>query len=219
MRNFIILFLLLLTSLTSCATTTFHNPQIRHRRMLYDNMVLEIHPTTQSIPNPVALNIFKAKMERFGVCRASNIRIITHDPGIVLIPAWTSSMLQAWEHRHRTRFDDDPDDRSLTVFVSYVTGIHTRVGYNNIVGLKYDDTSIAIFFRNYAPMKEACVLIHEVGHVIGLVDRECREGDPANPDRPSHCNNENCVMFWQIKGSPDFDSLCQRDILSLNHRQ
>ena len=50
--------------------------------------------------------------------------------------------------------------------------------------------------------------------VFGLVDPSSRAEEPVNPDRPNHCNNINCVMFWHIKRfSHVLCNLCKADLL------
>jgi hypothetical protein len=69
---------------------------------------------------------------------------------------------------------------------------------------------------------EDAVLMHELGHVLGLVDL-ARNTGRADPEHPGHSKNQRSVMYWAVEssligqvltGSPpkDFD---QQDLADL----
>ncbi|MEX0594406.1 MAG: hypothetical protein WD115_06485, partial [Balneolaceae bacterium] len=76
---------------------------------------------------------------------------------------------------------------------------------------------------------EASVLRHEIGHLMGLVDNgTTMQQDHKDAENGTHCDNENCVMYYaynqpdlfsSIFGSeiPNLDAACQADIEALKN--
>src|SRR5581483_8010091 len=72
---------------------------------------------------------------------------------------------------------------------------------------------------------EGAVLLHEMGHLMGLVDLGTALTS-AHEDlaHPSHCNNQACVMNWLITATSsgglnglstvDFDDACRADLVA-----
>jgi hypothetical protein len=72
---------------------------------------------------------------------------------------------------------------------------------------------------------EAAVTVHEIGHLLGLVDLALATGR-ADPDHPGHSRNRGSVMYWaiesnvvaQVLGGPpatDFDADDRADLARL----
>ncbi|SCY91932.1 hypothetical protein [Flavobacterium caeni] len=96
-----------------------------------------------------------------------------------------------------------------TSFVMYETNIHNSsggVGQPSRVGL------------------ETTVILHELGHLLGLVNLGSPMQTPHEDGaHPKHCTNENCLMFWEAGGSgilgmmiggnlPQLDADCLADL-------
>lgn len=77
----------------------------------------------------------------------------------------------------------------------------------DVLGLAFDASTFAIFpdrirsgllsSVNYAAFEEA-VVVHELGHLFGLVNITGQGGFHEDPDHPGHSRNEGSVMFWRV---------------------
>ncbi len=75
----------------------------------------------------------------------------------------------------------------------------------------------AIFYPGHSPaiarFSEQATLVHEAGHVLGLVDIGLPTGsDHLDAGHPAHCANPGCVMFWQNEGASDLRDFVQQVI-------
>jgi hypothetical protein len=83
----------------------------------------------------------------------------------------------------------------------------------SVLGVAVDASTVAIFkdsiddaeniFRRPSAEKiENSVLIHEVGHLLGLVNLVYTSpADHEDSSHPGHSNNEDSVMYWAIESS------------------
>jgi hypothetical protein len=106
------------------------------------------------------------------------------------------------------------DGDRVSLYVIYVGGKFSE--NSNVLAATYLSLSIVVFkseIVRYAPQGGVCddimivneckversALVHEFGHVLGLVDLIYTS--PANhedPQYPNHCTNESCVMHHSI---------------------
>jgi hypothetical protein len=181
---------------------------------LYDGITIEVQPTTTSLYDEDAMSEFIEDLEEFNICSKSDIRIVVRPTVIAFHRQWTSATVRLFERRFRRLWDTNKADKHLILHISLLPGQYVLPPKNNVIGIKYGrNQSIALFQGAFGRN----LLFHELGHVIGLVDRCNREGDPVNPDRPNHCNTRRCSMFWTIhpRKAPRLDPLCERDIQEL----
>jgi hypothetical protein len=101
----------------------------------------------------------------------------------------------------------------------------------NVVGLAFDATSVALFeeqlLKTLGPTPlpgarervEQAVMLHEVGHLLGLVDFTTPQvNDHVDLSSPGHDVNPACVMHGSIRTgggvaqTPGFDSECLLDL-------
>ena len=64
------------------------------------------------------------------------------------------------------------------------------------------DDAENIFRRPSAEKIENSVLVHEAGHLLGLVNLVYTSpADHEDSDHPGHSNNEDSVMYWAIESA------------------
>lgn len=204
MRNKLLL-LILAPVIISCApikTSTY-----------YDSIIIDLVYTEISQPDSNSLTLFRSKLEQYNITK--NIIITTRKvklPIELLVIPWNMGYLTTFERQNRILYDTNPLDRRLVLFIAYIPGIFTYTDTDNICGLKYDRTSFAIF-TYLAGEEHTSVLLHELLHIIGLVDPEVRNEPPTNPNRPGHCNNCYCNMFWKVGSEQHY--LCRKCLREL----
>jgi hypothetical protein len=108
-------------------------------------------------------------------------------------------------------------------------------GNSKVLGVAYGTTSMVIFEKTVkefsgglgkpsTTVMESTVSLHEFGHILGL----CNNGtsmQTAHQDEPNgkHCNNKNCLMYWEVENSgiaanlmggsiPSLDANCLADL-------
>jgi hypothetical protein len=76
---------------------------------------------------------------------------------------------------------------------------------------------------------EDAVIVHEAGHLLGLVDNGIpMQVDHLDSAHGQHDMNEQCIMYWTIDTSdivdvllsrrPDFDDACRADLIAAGGR-
>ena len=207
--------------LTSCATAfngVLPAPQTEQEsEWHFARVVFEIAPTTGHVPSPIALETFRKRIHENKICHREHVVFMIR-PEVVLdtfTGIWDIDALQKYEKERRVVFDPEPNDRELFVFVPYIAGVWRDPGgqIKHLGGIQYEDTAFAIISSGRE--REASVLLHEFGHLLGLVDES---GTYATPDADHdwHCDNERCAMYWSSpSGGADFDRACKRELARL----
>lgn len=194
----------------------------------YTSLKIEVQYMTGYAPDAAALDHMKNVLAGI-INKPSGITIITKE-----IPAAASLTLSAGdifniEKSNRTAFTTANE---LAVYCLYTNGNYTN---NNTLGIAYKNTSFALFGKKIQdnsggigqPSRTklvATVAEHEMGHLLGLVDlgssMQTPHKDAANG---SHCNNNNCIMYYASETSdilgflitgniPPFDANCRADM-------
>jgi len=185
--------------------------------MLYRRITIEVDAQRNARPSKEAFLFLKRRLESHGICRADDIRIIVQSLNEPPTPVWNRASVEHHETRNRTLKDRNLQDGHLVIYVAYLSSIYMQGEHVGIAGLQYGDTSIAMFPDHFNRVNEGSVLLHEMGHLLGIA---CERPDPVNPDRPNHCNNADCVMFWTIRHQDgDFDEACLKEIARLVARK
>ena len=194
----------------------------------YTSLKIEVQYMTGYQPDAAALSHLQTMLSGI-VNKPSGISILTKE-----IPAANNITLSlneiiTIEKNNRTFFSSGSE---VAIYILFTNGNYTD---NNVLGVAYKNTSVVLFGKkindNSGGIGQASrtklvatVAEHELGHLLGLVDlgspMQTGHKDPAHG---SHCNNNNCLMYYAaetsdifgllITGSiPAFDANCRADM-------
>ena len=198
----------------------------------YRSLVIQVVSVDGFAPQQTTLNNLSSFLIQR--CNKPNGISFVHtaisSPGV---GAYSNQQLADVEKRYRSI---ETHGNELTAFVYFADGEYAgNTDDEKVLGVTYDESSVAIFektVRDYSggllqPTEaslETCILLHEFGHVLGLVNN----GSPAqvaheDGSHPRHCNNEDCLMYWLVensdissviagKGVPQLDANCIADL-------
>ncbi len=143
--------------------------------------------------------------------------------------SFTASEIYDLEQEYRDIFTDG---NSIAAYFLILDGAYER---ESVLGVAYLNTSMALFEeviqdnsggfgQPSTSTVEAAVLMHEFGHILGLVNiGSDAVQDHEDTENEAHCNVESCLMYWAIQttdlmGSltggniPELDSQCIQDL-------
>jgi hypothetical protein len=203
-----------LVSLTiSCASLSTLPQPTKPTSWLYNSITFEIAPVNSANPSPEALEFFRKRLHENRLCHRDRVNFVIrrYTQGLPKGFPWSTGSLLTYEQMRRSIHDDSPYDSDLKVFVAYIDGLF-RQGreLRHLGGLQYSHTAFAIF-KSGARDREGAVLLHEFGHLIGLVKDE----DAPNHDgiNSHHCAIQTCAMYHSSPmDKADFDLYCKRAI-------
>ncbi len=193
----------------------------------YDELVIEYDYVRNYSPNYTATQTFDEILRNY-----TDKEEITHTRGDTIAFLDTRRVYDRDDIFYlKNKYQDkETNDNVLSIHVLYLDG---RWKEEDVLGLSYGGTNIVIFKETITKSAyrspgvgvndiESSVLIHEWGHLIGLVGKDY-DSEHECPDYPKHCNLEagECVMAASVeidstgmgKAPPtNFCELCQRDI-------
>ncbi len=206
----------------------------------YRELVVEVDHIAGYPPSENSLALLRQRLETY--CEKESIRLIVDDEISAVNAAYSVEDLEKLEREYR---DNYFHEETAAVYFLYVNGHFTK--NPDTIGVTYHAASVAIFkeqissipipwlLRNRVTHEdfENAVLVHEFGHLIGLVNIGY-ESDIAHedPNHENHCIYEECVMYYALETSPadlidnwfmsdtikpptDFCSACQADLAAL----
>lgn len=115
---------------------------------------------------------------------------------------YTASDLRASREQHRSTHSGDG---AASVYVLALPGSFERDG---VPAVAFEATSFAVFVEEIssrlppganAAAFEAAVVVHELGHLFGLVNGTGVGGFHEDPDHPRHARDERSVMYWAVE--------------------
>jgi predicted Zn-dependent protease len=199
----------------------------------YDKLVIEIQYVAGFAPTAAAIANLKSFLEQ-RLNKPAGITIVQTEiasPGNTL---YSATDIRNIEKANRTQ---NTADKTLTAYLLFVDADYSgNSGDSKVLGIAYDNTSMAIFEETVkefsggisepsAATLESTVMLHEFGHILGLVNNGSTL-QTAHQDTPhgKHCNNENCLMYYTAETSdivanlftggtiPELDIACIADL-------
>jgi hypothetical protein len=203
------------------------------RATYFTELVVEVDYAVGGPPRAAALDLLQDRLEE-RCDKPGGVTIVLDDA--IADSEFPSSLdvgdLMDIEDDHRDTYSNEGAGVAA-MYVLYVTGSSVDDGDQGVVlGLSYRGGSFALFADNVgpgnpfvtAPEVEGTGIVHEAGHLLGLVAGGCpMVEDHEDPQSPFHCDDASCVMYWQINvpfglpniGDPNFaqfDSACAADM-------
>lgn len=239
---------LLLISVMSCRKAVpvrqpapFHKESFHKRAMgssareflsdqVYKSLVVEIDYIKGYKPRQRTLDNLRNFLETY-LNKPKGIAIVLHEIGSTISDSLSMREVAAVENKNRNRFVEKD---KISMYILFTNGMHPT---GKILGMAYQNSSAVVYgkaIRKYSSRAgrlthdelETAVLLHEVGHLIGLVNKgsESQE-DHDDPSFQDHCMNKNCLMFHSVetkslsstllKGNiPALDSRCIEDLIA-----
>ena len=181
-------------SLTMACLTDSHN-----------QMILEIDYEAGYKPETSSTDLLKQRIDE--VCSFSKgITLEFTETDFDDVGTWSADDVreQGWEHKE----DDPTNGKTLRWQLLFpaesnddenVLGVAVDASTIAIVGESVDDAA-GLFNRPSAEDVENSVIVHEAGHLLGLVNLVYTSPvDHEASDKPGHSNNEDSVMYWAIE--------------------
>lgn len=147
---------------------------------------------------------------------------------------YTVKEIRTLEETHREKYNNG---NTITLFVLVLDGYFNHDDEESFaLGAAYQNTSMVLFgkridensggFRRPSRgILESTVALHELGHLLGLVNvGSDMVEDHEDEEYDSHCDNSDCLMYWAVETSnifnfmgntiPELDAKCRNDLLA-----
>ncbi len=197
----------------------------------FDELVIEVDYEENQKPTPETLDLM---VERIGsVCQKDSIRIELFLTDFNHEGKWSNEEIRL--KGRETRAHNAMNDNQLRFHFMFPSGSHQD---ESVLGVAVDASTTMIFIdrikesENFVQRPsweniESAVTIHELGHLLGLVNLVYTSNiDHEDPEHPGHSSNEDSVMYWAIDSSDianiifgtlpnDFDSDDKEDLSNL----
>ena len=174
----------------------------------YTSMVVEIDYESGYMPEQSSTDLLKTRLEQ--VCnKPQGIEILLTQTNFEHEGQWSSNDVRekGWSEK-----SSNPQSGSTlywqAIFPSGqyandgVLGVAVDASTVAIFGEAVDDAEGPIFNRPSAEEIENSVLVHEFGHLLGLVNLVYQSPvDHEDEEHEGHSNNEDSVMYWAIESA------------------
>lgn len=175
----------------------------------YSKIVIEVDYESSTAPDQSALDLLKNRIS--SICK-KEVQIELSDSfgdDISSYPLGAIYGIQEANRDHSNQFIRIGED-VFYAYVLYLDGTYSEG--SGIIGLTYSADSYTIFQQNIknnvspfgfhptASEVERSVLIHEFGHILGLVSRgqDASYAYKEDASNDAHCENDGCVMYYAV---------------------
>ena len=179
---------------------------------VYKDLVIEVVFMTGAPPDKEALDYLVDNVLK--LCHKDRVDLIIHPIGpqqIVIPMLWSPSLLDYFEQQTRVFHTTT---KKLALYIAYLPGMAAPPDSWAGITIHSDSFFIARWAVEQG-MEERATLMHEFGHILGLVNVGTPMGFQHNDtEHPPHCTGH-CCMWWQTDGeaqSDEFDAMCLFDL-------
>jgi hypothetical protein len=204
----------------------------------YDEIVVEIDWIAGHPPSSSARSGLEATLAE--LCnKPSGVRTIVDDEiPSAGSPTWTYDAIEDLELEYRDEYRD-PASGTCVMYCLYLDGrSQDDSGPAKVLGVAYRGSSLAMFHETieatdpglplFAEIEDT-VLLHEAGHLLGLVDNGISMvQDHRDPAHGAHDSSDECLMYWALETQdavdvllarrPDFGPECRADMIAAGGR-
>ena len=191
----------------------------------YKSLVIEVNYVQNFAPNAQTLvNVKNFLQQRLN--KSNGITVISSQ-----IPTQTGSpfsiqQVSDIENTYRKEYNNGD---ILKLHLLFLNGNSNEDnGSSKILGVAYRNTSCVLFENTIQSFSdqitepnridlETTVILHEIGHILGLVNiGTTMQNNHLDTAHDKHCNNTNCLMYWQIENSGVMQMMSNGNVPSLD---
>jgi len=185
----------------------------------YSRLHIEINYVTEFAPDSEAVDLLKQRIQE--TTDKTSVSVSQNGFGST-DSSYSLEEILAIEKEQRERH------KSGNTFIIHILYLNGEYEDNDqTLGLAYTGSSFVLFKEKIEEVQfgfisaeevERSVIVHEYGHLLGLINNGYESPhDHEDPDHPHHSSNDESVMYWsietldifkQLEGSPpdNFDS-------------
>ena len=225
-------FMLIASVITGCSKDEIKadnkvNPEHFLSDDKYEKLIVEIQYVSGYAPSSTSVNNLKTFLEE-RLHKPGGISIVQtaiSSPGKSI---YTMDDIRAIEESNRTQHTNG---KTLTAYFFFADGDYAgNSGSSKVLGIAYEGSSMVIFEKTVKDHSggltqppvatlESTVLLHEFGHILGLVNNgtsmQAAHQDEAHGH---HCNNQNCLMYYTAETTDILANLTGGNVPGLDQK-
>jgi hypothetical protein len=200
----------------------------------YDKLVIQIQAVSgYELTDQTVTNLVSFLEQRLN--KPGGIEVLKNSVASPGKATLTLDDLMALEKTNRTQFSD-LGMKTLTAYFFVADGEYSgSTTDSKVLGIAYSSSAMVLFEQSIRSFTgnagqpslttlESTVIEHEFGHILGLVN-DGTNMQTAHQDEPhgKHCNNTNCLMYYDVEtsasvtnifggGIPSLDTNCLNDL-------